>query len=350
MPTITQAGVVTTALTNVPAPSYSYVAGWTTGFVVAAQHSIVIAPHTVGNLLIAVLDVNTTAAITGPGVSGTGTGSWADIGEGIVTNTTLTENQTIFTGKVTAVGATTLTYAWAGGGTLGNSMIQVAEFTCPGVDASTTWTIDSHGKTIAPAATSQIIPLPFLSPSAAASPMLYWATAFDVASINTGVYPGFSWSGNLADKAVNGFNTTIAGPVNPSIDLGAAGPANAWITSGFETYARIAKAQFDNLTITLQPVPTGRMWIISQIGFEFLPANTLQTMTCTIVLNNRVVKPGINPNAGGQFQGPPYITVRAGDTMTVNFTNVPVGTSAIANFLYNEYSAYATAHELGGVV
>lgn len=347
MPTCTQAGVVTSSLTNVAASSYSYVAGFTTHSV-ATTHTINITTHNVGNLLVSMPSVaGTVGGYTLTAPSGTGTTAWADSGEaGVVSGNS---GIAMWTGRVSAVGATTLTVPFtATGGT--TCCLQVYEFTCPGVDSGTVWTVDAHGK-VSYAAGTLVPSYPFLSPTSSAfTPEIYVGgmTVNDI-FISPGNTPGFSYVGSgSADVTIGAFNVNNTGPISPNA-TGSASDTQGY--NGIATLIRatIAKAIFDNIRIYLPPITTGRMWIISQIGFEFLPANTLQTITANIVLNGRVVKPGINPNAG-QFQGPPYITVRAGDTMWVDLFGVPVGASAVANFLYNEYSAYAVPHDLGGVV
>lgn len=346
MPTITQAGVVTSSLTNVAASSYSYVAGFTTHSV-ATTHTINIATHAEGNLLVSMPSVaGTVSGYTLTAPSGAGTTAWADSGALAVSGNS---GIAMWTGRASAVGATTLTVPFtATGGT--TCCLQVFEFTCPGVDNGTVWTVDVHGN-VTYAAGTLVPSYPFLSPSSPAlTPEIYLGgMTVNDAFISPGNTPGFSYVGSgSTDLTIGTFNVNNTGPVSPNA-TGSASDTQGYNGIAVLLRSTISKAIFDNITITLQPVPTGRMWIISQIGFEFLPANTLQNMTANIVLNGRVVKPGINPNAGA-FQGPPYITYRAGDVMSVNIFGAPVGASTIANFLYNEYSAYAVPRDLGGVV
>lgn len=347
MPTITQAGIVTSSLTNVPASSYSFVTATTTHFTNASTKTISITTHAVGNLLVSMAyaagDTTSPSAFTAPS-SANSTG-WADSGEGAINayNGALSKT-TMWFGKATAVNTATLTIPYTSGTVGQSSCLTVLEFTCPGVDIGTVWSIDAHGN-IANAAV--LNPLyPFLSPTPTAqSPELYVGNL--TGAVGPGNTAGFSYTGAAGDAMVQAFNPAITTPIAPNSASSGSAISPVGIAALFKS--TIAHAIFDNIRIYLQPVPTGRMWIISQIGFEFLPANTLQTITANIVLNGRVIKPGVNPN-GGQFQGPPYVTVRAGDTMWVDLFGVPVGASAIANFLYNEYSAYAVPHDLGGVV
>lgn len=353
MPNLAVAGIVTSSLTNVPASSYSFVAGFTTHFTQVSTKTINITTHNVGNLLVnfvyAAGDTTSPSAFTAP--SSTNSTAWADSGEGAINGivgSTLAKTAMWF-GRVSAISTATLTVPYTSGTVGQSSILDVLEFTCPGVDAGTVWSVDAHGNIVNNAVLNPLYP--FLSPTPTAqSPELYVGNLIGAPA--PGNTSGFSYVGSAAaDGNIQAFSPTVTSPVAPN--AGTTGAAVSAVGLACLFKATIAHAIFDNITMFLPPVPTGRMWLISQIGFEFLPTNALQTMVASVSLNNRIVRPGINPNGSGggsQFQGPPYVTVRAGDTMTVTITGVPVGTSAIANFLYNEYSAYATPHELGGVV
>jgi len=106
-------------------------------------------------------------------------------------------------------------------------------------------------------------------------------------------------------------------------------------------------------TVTLQQVPAGRQWVISQIGYEILPVyspiSPVPQPTVNVTMNQRALYNGVNGN-GGSNQGPPYIAVRPGDNLTVTWANAPIGASCIANFFYNEYDAYAQPSDIGGLV
>lgn len=91
-------------------------------------------------------------------------------------------------------------------------------------------------------------------------------------------------------------------------------------------------------TISLTPVPMGKSWVVSQLGFECIPASTITTATTTVTMNGRLLFGNTNAN-GGFVQGPPYITLNAGDTLAITPTGLPTGSSAIVNLYYNEYVA-----------
>lgn len=357
MPTITQAAIVTTALTNVPAATYNFVASYLQPVLVSptGQHTVTITTHTVGNLLVAVPVVCQTVngtTITPTAPSGTGTGSWADSGDGAITNPSVSSGalcMAMWLGKVTSVQASSvLTIPYTASGTISQTSLYVYEFTCTGVDAGTTWTVDAHGHSLQSISFS--IAYPALGPVSvpAGSNELYLGIANQIAgSPGPGSSPGFTYIGSTANHNAGCYDVATTAFVSPT----GSSDDNAGLTSqAILAYARISKAQFDTFDITLQPVPSGLFWIISQIGFEFIPINSFTTITCDVLKNGRAVKAGIDPNDGA-FQGPPYINYYSGDVLTVRFYNAPVGSSAVCNFLYNEYHAGTnTRVDLGGVV
>lgn len=355
MPTITQAAIVTTALTNVPAATYSYVATYVQHDLVSAtpQHTVTIATHAVGNLLVAVpvccQTVNGTT-ITPSAPSGTGTGSWVDSGDGAVTNPSLSVGSlcmAMWLGKVTSVQASSvLTIPYTNSGTVSHSSLYVYEFSCSGVDANTNWTVDAHNHSLQ--SISFGITYPALGPIAGITPEIYLGVCNQNAgSPGAGSTNGFTYIGNTSDHNAGCYDLAVNAFVSPTGISDDSGPPTS---QAILAYARISKAQFDTFDITLQPVPSGLFWIISQIGFEFIPINSFTTITCDVLKNGRAVKAGIDPNDGA-FQGPPYINYYSGDVLTVRFYNAPVGSSAVCNFLYNEYHAGTnTRVDLGGVV
>jgi hypothetical protein len=236
-----------------------------------------------------------------------------------------------------------ITVSWSGSLTP-NYNFMVQEFTCAGLTGSTLWTVDKHGRS---SNISSTVTYPSLTLSGTATPVI--AAGLDITSSapSAGSTPGYVYQGFAADDQLMLSNINITAVTQPTHPVG---------LSLYETmlglfYATNPTATTNGSTLTLQPCPTGRMWLISQITFEFVPTTSQTGMLVAVTLNGRIVRNNIDPlGSTPGFQGPPYITVRAGDTMTAIFTGVPIGTTAVANFLYNEYSAYATPSDLGGVV
>lgn len=89
--------------------------------------------------------------------------------------------------------------------------------------------------------------------------------------------------------------------------------------------------------IDLNAVPSGKVWVVSQIAFELLnsPATT---STATIQYNSRTVYGNVPVN-GGSVQGPPYLTIHAGDTLQATIASPSQGSTVVCNVYYNEYVA-----------
>lgn len=302
----------------------------------------------VGNgLLLNVYVIGTGKSITAPG--GAGTTGWVDTGNGAVSNPSTGDTFAQFFGKVTQVGTVQVAVTIGGFNVNTRACLTALEVTGPGVNSSAFWTVDEFGKTNGNSTTA---PGPTLTLSGAASPVLYLGASDNPnGSISAGGTPGFVYgvdtTGGVAVCA--GAVTAAATPNVVNIS-----PANQWQVLASEVFATIPTGSTGPVEIDLPAVPTGKMWVVSQVTFEFLPAVTATNLLATILQNGRVVKAGINPVGGtgalGSFQGPPNIAVRSGDTMTVQMTNVPVGISAIANFFYTELPANANPGQIGTVV
>lgn len=129
---------------------------------------------------------------------------------------------------------------------------------------------------------------------------------------------------------------------NPSITTTAT-PAAVTGATGTGTSVGVYIGSYPSSTpatnvITLTPVPMGKSWVVSQLGFECIPATTITTATVTVTMNGRLLFGNTNAN-GGFVQGPPYITLNAGDTLAITPTGLPTGSSAVVNLYYNEYVA-----------
>lgn len=224
------------------------------------------------------------------------------------------------------------------------TFIDIYQFTT-GVETGQ-WVLDKSA--VRANASSTTITYPPLTPALASS--LYVGTQVNGAGTATvGATSGFTYV-----KNVQGNNNDIV-CYNPNCAASAQSPtATISPAEVTESVAAVWQA-FNALTlvnsqsVTLGVIPTGRMWVVSQIGYEILPVTTNTNIVATVTMNGRAVYTGANGN-GGSNQGPPYITVRPGDSLTITWTNVPIGSSCIGNFFYNEYDAYAQPQDIGGLV
>ncbi len=118
-----------------------------------ATNSLTISPSSVGDEIILTTQIPT-AGVTVTSISGGGVSSWS---KAIVNNGDGTVNRVeMWYGTVTAAGASTLTVTYSAAP--GTEEITATEFTAAGVNASTTWGLDSTGAQINTASTTVTFP------------------------------------------------------------------------------------------------------------------------------------------------------------------------------------------------
>lgn len=321
--------------------SYSFIHGYSSGFR-NGNTGVSVQATTPGNLL--VVNASISGNQTGIGVGAPGTTGWQDTGNGPVFDATIGDTLIQWMGIVQASQTTVITVSWANPSGTEDVDVSSQEFSCAGVTPSTTWMVDRFGKSNGTSANPTYPPLTL---SGAASPVLYVGTLDTTGVIAAGSTSGFSYTGVPNDGILNAYNPATVAAATPN---GVITSSHPYKCVAAEFYASILTATVNGVLLTMQPVPTGRMWVVSQITFEFLPANVLSTITATISMNGRVVAPAVNPNSGIGFQGPPFISVNAGDVMTVQYVGAPIGASAITNFFYNEYPAGTQPNSPGGLI
>lgn len=345
MPILTQSAVVPSpGGPGVHPVSYTNVSNQTTGFV-TNENQITYTPQNIGNLLVLTTIIEQGSGHGVTSVGGTGSTQWGDTGNGNVLNGTTGDMMALWSGLANAIQVSTITVTIAGFPTGHPNSLLLSEYTCPGVSASTMWTVDRFGKANG---TSTSVLGASLTLSGTGVPVIYYGCSdIPTGTVSNGTTAGFTYAGSP------GFGTVIATDVNTTAvqapTIATISSSNPWQTLSSEFYATNPSATVNTVAIDMPPVPTGRMWVVSQIGCEFLPANTATNILATVTLNGRTVKPGFNPNAGG-LQGPPYIAVNAGDLLEVVFTNAPIGASAVVNFFYTEYPAGTSPAAIGSVV
>lgn len=88
------------------------------------------------------------------------------------------------------------------------------------------------------------------------------------------------------------------------------------------------------VTISGESIPTGMVWVVSQISIETLP--TRVTASATIRKNGRYLTSSAQGSASSA-QGPPYISLTSHDILTIAWTGMTLNDSCIATLLYNEH-------------
>lgn len=89
-------------------------------------------------------------------------------------------------------------------------------------------------------------------------------------------------------------------------------------------------------TVTLAGIPSGKEWVLQQIGLTTIPAITGTGCVATVARNGQVVST-TNQGGGSSAGGQPYYRVTSADKFTVSWTGGPANGQAIATFSYTEH-------------
>lgn len=281
-----------------------------------------------GTLQVGDLTVLLLTGVTGPVTVASSLSTW-DVATSITGGTSSTEY--IWYGIATGPGGDTITLTQSAPATAG--FIQTPIFRSTPVG---TWepgqgaAISSPGNTLPWAVPSS---LPVSNPT---NGLLYVALNYPKTSTST--YTPAAGYGSIGTAATmwGTYNTTITNPALPNavVGTGTVGGVSLGIYFGaYQTVSTVGTA-----SITMTPVPMGKSWVVSQMGFECVPLTSTTTAIATVQLNGRLLFGNANAN-GGFIQGPPYITISAGDALTISVTGLPTSTSAVVNLYYNEYVA-----------
>lgn len=243
----------------------------------------------------------------------------------------------IWSGVVATPMSDTLTVAWPSNAAGG--WFDIYQFST-GIP-SNIWAVDVNGTNTNVSSTT--ITFPPLTPTGTGE--VYVGGAASAQTPSAGSTAGFVYDIDTL-TFINCYDVNVIAAAAPTATQSPAG-VSANVAVLFRAFHPTSMTNTNS--VTLGTVPTGRMWVVSQIGYEILPVTTATGITTSVTLNGRSVYTGSNGN-GGSDQGPPYITVRVGDVMVVNWTAVPIGSSCVGNFFYNEYSANAQPSDIGGLV
>lgn len=88
------------------------------------------------------------------------------------------------------------------------------------------------------------------------------------------------------------------------------------------------------LTISGESIPTGVIWVVSQISVETLPVRV--TASATVRKNSRYITSSSQGSASSA-QGPPYISLSSHDVFTIVWTGLTLNDACIATLLYTEH-------------
>lgn len=150
---------------------------------IASITSISVTWVTAGDLAVfsAGVGSSTTARVTG--ISSSKSSGWAEAG--FSTDSTDTQDQMVWTGKVTGTGADTITITWNANPAVGNEML-VDEFTA-GLGSTTVWTVVTYGGA---RTTNSLYPQLTSGPG---STQIYWGYVSTLAAGSSNPTAGFTY-------------------------------------------------------------------------------------------------------------------------------------------------------------
>lgn|ERR1700744_230185 len=101
----------------------------------------------------------------------------------------------------------------------------------------------------------------------------------------------------------------------------------------------IGTAQCDSTgaaTFTLQSIPSGKEWVLQQIGVATIPVVTGTGCTATLYRNGQVIS-STNQGGAGSAGGQPYYRLTSADTFKVVWTGGPANGQANVTISYTEH-------------
>jgi hypothetical protein len=102
-------------------------------------------------------------------------------------------------------------------------------------------------------------------------------------------------------------------------------------------------------TVTLAGIPTGKEWVVQQIGIRTIPKVTGTGCTAEIFRNGQSIS-STNQGGGTSAGGQPYYRILASDVFTVVWAGGPALGEGIATFSYTEHAAGTASPNNTGIV
>jgi hypothetical protein len=214
-----------TSVVNAPADHFTFTVpsavisavGTFTSKTGTAITTLAVTPQTMGDVLVVFAEAGTTG-VSVSSVSGGGVSSWT---KGVGFTGTGGVDTEIWFGKVTATGASTITFAWSGT-IAGHSTEYGAQEFASSLGASTVWALDKPGTNNGPSSTT--VPYPSLTPSGSGE--LYFGYAEVANGAGTGSTTGFTYAVTSNGNSVT-YDPVVSGTVAPSATQSPAGVSTA---------------------------------------------------------------------------------------------------------------------------
>lgn len=299
---------------------------------VAVTVAITAAP--VGSIMVAAISIDGVTNATGVTLTSLHA-TWHSLGGGA---------QSLWWAQVTTAGADTLTINPIGAtGNTGPVILGLGQYTSS-LGAVAVWSASALGTASGTAVKALPWGVPVALPTGGSVPYLYYGllhiASNAVATSGGGVgyvYHSIAYTGIIAVQQWVAYNLALAAlPVVPALTttVNATSVSNGVV---FSAAQGVVPPSTGDAQLYITPVPQGKAWEVSQIGFEIipLPATDPGALVATD-LNGRLLYGNISA-FGGFTQGPPYVTLQAGDAISFDCPTIPAGSSLVINLYYNEY-------------
>jgi hypothetical protein len=102
-------------------------------------------------------------------------------------------------------------------------------------------------------------------------------------------------------------------------------------------------------TVTLAGIPTGKEWVVQQIGLATIPAVTGTGCVAVVARNGQTIST-TNQGGGASAGGQPYYRITSADKLTVAWTGGPAGGQGVATFSYTEHAVGTGSPQNTGIV
>lgn len=114
----------------------------------------------------------------------------------------------------------------------------------------------------------------------------------------------------------------------------------------------IGTSQLDNTgagSYTLQQIPSGKEWVLQQIGVATIPLVSGSGCVANIYRNGQLIS-STNQGSAGSAGGQPYYRITSADTFKVVWTGGPVSGQAVVTISYSEHAIGTASPMNTGIV
>lgn len=280
-----------------------------------------------GDSVVLTIGINSTT-LTVASITSPKTTQWVQVAA-MVTDATMAEGLQIWVGVVNDIGSDVVKITWSADISTAIPEYDVYEFTAH-LGPATKWFKDAWSSL------DQTTPSTTITWSSLGAPSNPREICFGFAMAQNGCTPGattgFTYDNGGYYAGIACYNARYTAAQTPTAVQSSSG---RYLTSTLLLGADPGSVNTDTVaTVTFDQVPTGIQWVTYQLAFEILTEQAIGDIVATTKLNGRTLNVS---NVPGSNQGPPYYTIRPGDSLVVTFAGAPIGASCVVKMLYSEH-------------